>query len=376
MKKKVLFAATIAPHINAFHLPVLKFFQESGWETHVAAFAKNEEETQIPYCNCFHNTPFTRQPFTKRNVDAYFSLKKLIEEKEFDIIHCHTPVGGVLTRLAAKNMRRQGKTKVIYTAHGFHFFTGAPAANWLLYYPTEKILSKYTDVLITINKEDFERAKNFPAGKVEYVPGVGIDIEKIRSTSVNRAGKRKEIGVPEDAYLLISVGELNKNKNHETAITALSRIKDDKNIHYIIAGDGVLKNHLADLASNLGLENNVHLLGPRKDISQLLKTSDCFVFPSYREGLSVSLMEAMAAGLPVVCSGIRGNTDLIKDGVNGYLFKPSDAEELAQSLKKVIAGDGQSAVSRYEDIEPFGADNVLRRMKKIYSDIIGGTIRV
>lgn len=174
--KKVLFVATVVKtHIMEFHIPYLKMFKEMGWETAVAA--KNDyevpEDCVIPYCDTYYNIQFERNPMALGNIKAYKCLKKVIDEGEYDIIHCHTPVGAMMTRLAAKQARKKG-TKVLYTAHGFHFFKGASAVNWLVYYPVEKWLSRYTDVLITINKEDYARAQTFKAGKVCYVPGVGI----------------------------------------------------------------------------------------------------------------------------------------------------------------------------------------------------------
>ena len=191
--KKVLFTATVVKtHINVFHLPYLKWFKEQGYEVHVAA--KNDfvnEPCIIPNCDKFYDINFARFPFSKANIKAYKQLKKIITENNYDIIHCHTPVAGVLARLAARNCK---KTTVIYTAHGFHFFKGAPLLNWLIYYPVERFCARFTDKLITINKEDYERAQHFKLrknGKVYYVSGVGIDIEKIRNTKVDVQPKEK-----------------------------------------------------------------------------------------------------------------------------------------------------------------------------------------
>ena len=212
--KKVLFTATVVKtHINVFHLPYLKWFKEQGYEVHVAA--KNDfinEPCIIPNCDKHYDIQFARFPFSKTNIKAYKQLKKLIQENNYDIIHCHTPVAGVLTRLAA---RKNKNTTVIYTAHGFHFFKGAPLLNWLIYYPVERFCARYTDKLITINKEDYGRAKQFKLrknGKVYYVPGVGINLEKIQNLKVDIKQKKKELGISKNIPILLSVGELNKNK--------------------------------------------------------------------------------------------------------------------------------------------------------------------
>lgn len=376
--KKVLFVATVVKtHIMEFHIPYLKMFKEMGWETAVAARNdyENPADCVIPYCDIYYNIPFERNPLKPGNLKAYKELKHIIDEGEYDIIHCHTPVGAMLTRLAAKQARKQG-TKVFYTAHGFHFYKGAPAINWILYYPVEKWLSRYTDVLITINKEDYERAKTFKAGKVCYVPGVGIDLKKFNAGYVNKEQKRKEIGVSADDFVLLSVGELIPRKNHEVVIRALSVLKRlDKlnHIEYVICGRGAYEADLRKLAEELDVADHVHFLGYRNDISEICNCADLFVFMSHQEGLPVALMEAMACGLPAVCSNIRGNTDLIEDGVTGLLAN-NTPEEVAQSISKMksdTALRNRVASAALQKIKQFDLSSVEDEMSKIY----GGGIR-
>lgn len=370
-EKKALFVATVVKtHINVFHLPYLKMLKEMGYRTYVAA--KNDFENEpcvIPYCDCYYDIPFAREPLDKNNLSAYKMLVKIINEESFDIIHCHTPVGGVLARLAARRSRKKG-TKVIYTAHGFHFYKGAPLKNWLLYYPAERLCSYFTDVLITINKEDYVLAqRKMKAKKIYYVPGVGIDLQKFSDVSVNKEEKRKELGVPDNAVLLLSVGELNENKNHETVIRSLAAISDPK-IFYIIAGRGSKKQQLENVISELGLRDNVRLIGYRSDVNELLAAADIFVFPSHREGLPVALMEAMACGLPIACSRIRGNTDLIDGEKGGVTFDPQSTESTANALKKLLKSD-YKAMGLYngEKINSYGLEKVKNEMKKIYEEL-------
>lgn len=374
--KKVLFVATVVKtHIMEFHIPYLKMFKEEGWETAVAARNdyENPSECVIPYCDTYYNILFERNPLKPGNLKAYQNLKKVIDEGEYDIIHCHTPVGAMLTRLAAKQARKRG-TKVFYTAHGFHFYKGAPAVNWLLYYPVEKWLSRYTDVLITINKEDYKRAKTFKAGKVCYVPGVGIDLKKFNARNVNKEQKRKEIGVSADDFVLLSVGELIPRKNHEVVIRALSVLKQaDKLLHleYVICGRGVHESELKKLAEELGVAEHIHFLGYRTDISEICNCCDLFVFMSHQEGLPVALMEAMACGLPAICSNIRGNTDLIEDGVCG-LIVASAAEDVAVAVMQMWENPEMRygmATAALSAVKKFDLVSVEMKMKEIYESV-------
>lgn len=369
-KNKVLFVATVVKaHINTFHLPYIKFFKEKGYETHVGA--KNDFcgcDCIIPNCDVYHEISFERFPMNKNNIKAYRQLKKIINENNYEIIHCNTPVAAMLTRFAARKSRKNG-TRVIYTAHGFHFFKGAPLLNWLIYYPIEKICSYITDDLITINQEDYELASNkMKAKNIHYVPGVGVDTKEYEQLEINKDRKKRELNIPGDCIMLLSVGELNKNKNHEVIIRGLSKI-DKSNIHYVIAGRGKTEEYLINLSKDLGVENQVHLLGFRNDIVELCKVADVFCFPSYREGLSLSLMEAMACGLPVVCSDIRGNIDLVKNNIGGYLCSPNKIECFENTIR-VLASNRELRIrmGKYnqEFIKQFDAEIITKIMSEIY----------
>lgn len=313
-----------------------------------------------------------RSPFAiRRNYRAYKQLIKIIRENNIDYIHCNTPVGGILGRLAGKKCKVK---KVIYQVHGFHFYKGAPKKNWLLYYPVEKWLARYTDALITINKEDFEFAKKKIKlrgdGKIYYVPGVGIDTAQYSAEKSHRESKRAELGIPNDAFLLISAGELNANKNNGVIISAMERL-GRSDIHYVLCGVGELEEQFKSQAEAAGLSKNVHFLGYRTDIRELYSAADCFVMPSYREGLSRSIMEAMSSGLPCIVSKIRGNVDLVKEGKGGYLCAPTDADAYAEAIKNLVDNPTvKEAMSSFnlEKVKEFDSSIVTDEMKKIYSD--------
>lgn len=374
---KVLFVATVVKtHIMEFHVPYLRMFKEMGWETAVAA--KNDYEDPkdciIPYCDAYYDVPFERNPLQLENIKAYKKLKQIFDKDKFDIIHCHTPVGAMLTRLAAKKVRKSG-TKVIYTAHGFHFYKGAPVINWLLYYPIEKWLARYTDILITINKEDYNRAKlKFKTKKVEYVPGVGIDSSKFGVFHTDRENKRTELGLSDRDFVLLSVGELIPRKNHEVVIRALAELKYKEKIDgikYIICGRGKLENSLKMLSTELGIESIVRFLGYRNDVADICNCSDLFIFMSFQEGLPVAMMEAMACGIPIICSNIRGNIDLIENGVSGIYAKnnPSDLADKIIELKNNEKYRLLLAENSLRIIKQFDLEHVKQMMYEIYNSV-------
>lgn len=376
-KKKVLFVATVVKtHMMQFHIPYLKMFQEMGWETAVASRNdyENPEDCRIPYCDTYYDIPFERLPWKPKNIHSYKMLKKIIDEGNYDIIHCHTPVGAMIARLAALSARKKG-TKVIYTAHGFHFFKGAPLLNWLLFYPAEWLLAPVTDVLITINREDHERAlKRLKARRIEYVPGVGINTARFRELSIDRQEKRRSLGYGEEDFLVLTVAEMTANKNHITVLKALALLKEKGelgNIHYLICGRGEMWASLEQSAKELGISDHVNFLGYRTDAPELYKASDLFVFVTFREGLSVALMEAMSSGMAIVCAKIRGNVDLIDDNVSG-IFSENSPEAVAehilslyrdpQSRKRLGQAASQKALL-------FDDENVLQQVKEIYLSV-------
>lgn len=338
--KKMLMVATVASMIGHFNMSNMRILQDMGYEVHVACDFTDQSVWTKERVNKFLkllddlNIKAVQIDFTRKlvkinkHVKAYVQLKNLIIQENYSLIHCHTPIASVIARCAA----HIEKVKIIYTAHGFHFYKGAPLKNWILYYPVEKFLSKCTDVLITINKEDYKRAKKkFKSKRVKYVPGVGINTEKFNRIPQLSKELREKLNIPLSFKWLLSVGELNENKNHEAVIRGIVNLP---NVYYTIAGQGVLFQYLTQLIDELGISNRVKLLGFRDDIEDLYGAADIFVFPSVREGLSAALMEAMASGKPVACSRIRGNTDLV-DKHGGVLFEPDNLQSISMALEKL-----------------------------------------
>lgn len=335
MQPKVLFIATVDYHFSGFHIPTFRLFKEQGWEVHVAA----NGNSSLPFCDQKYILPITRSPFSKVNFLAYRKLKRILSQNLYDIVHCHTPVGGVIGRLAARSFRKNA-TRVFYTAHGFHFYKGANPASWLLYYPIERWLAKITDTLITITQEDYNLVMRhkFRAGNLAYVPGVGVDIELFcPMDSDQRQNKRKQAGFSPEDRLLVYTAEFNQNKNQALLIEVLdnlSRYSSLASIHLLLAGEGPLKKACQQLAINLGLSERVHFLGYRDDLPDLLPLCDISVASSLREGLPVNIMEAMACSLPVVAIDNRGHRELVLNGKTGWIV--STTEEMAAKINQIL----------------------------------------
>lgn len=365
---KILYVTTVSSTVNVFFISHIKMLKEEGHEVDIAFNIDFDIKPEIKEMGCReHILPFQRSPLTKDNFKAFKMLKKIIVTEGYDLIHTHTPVASTIVRLACRNL---SNVKVFYTAHGFHFYKEAPLKNWLIYYPIEKWLSRYTDTLITINKEDYERAKNkFKAKKVNYIPGVGLDVEKFRNVLVDRKAKREKIGVPENSFVVLSVGELNKNKNHEVVIKAIAKLNNPK-IHYVVCGIGPLENYLKSLAEEKGIEEQVHLLGFRNDVADICKASDLFAFPSLREGLGMASLEAMACGLPIVTSNVHGIVDYSIDGVTGYTNDPKDIDGFSNSISTLLENNHQllqMSKNNITAVDKYATANIIKELLKIYN---------
>ena len=377
--KKFLIVAHYSRFLVQFELNDVRLLQNMGYEVHYATNYEHEDmyadavRVIREHGVILHQIDFVRSPYNIiANEKAYRQLKELMRMEQFDGIHCHTPMAGALARLAAN---ATGIKPVLYTAHGFHFYKGCPLKNKLIYQTAETFLARYTDAQITINREDFAAAQKFPLrGKAYYVPGIGVDVKKISSVQVDRATKRAELGIPQDAFVFITVGELITRKNQELLIRAFSNA-NVTNAQLLICGSGREKEHLEQRMQELKIADKVHLLGFRRDIYELLKCSDAFVFPSKQEGLPVALMEAMAAGLPCIASRIRGNVDLLKR--SRYLFEPADENMLCQLLNDAANGVQieQECELNWETLKKYDIKNVSKEMQSIYSAVIEGAMK-
>lgn len=374
---KVLFVATVRSHIGQFHMPFIEELKKRGCEVH-AAYKDNSADKQgldTSALDKVFEVPFSRSPYSTSNIKAYKVLKKIINENNYDAIHCHTPMGAVVTRLAAKKARKKG-TKVIYTAHGFHFYNGASKKNWLLFYPVEKYLAKYTDCLITINHEDYNlaKAKDFKTKKIYYINGVGVDISKFHSVSPEeKAEIRNEYGYKQDDFLMIYPADFCERKNQNMLFDTLKILLQTSN-HFQLLLPGLEEKAapFIEYAKQIGVFDNVNVLGYRRDIDKLVAMSDISLSSSRQEGLPINLIEAMAIGNAIVATDVRGNNDLVIDGKNGFLVPLNDSKAMAECIMKLYSNPNlidDFKKRNLEMVKDYSTGNVISQMVDIYKNL-------
>ena len=362
---ELLFISNISYKINNFSKASISASKRVNLSFHYAANWTGASQEQIckderEYSINIHSVDIQRSPLSLKNLKALAQVKEIVKRNRIQFIHCNTPVGSIIGRLLSKQVR-----KVIYEAHGFHFYKGAPIFNWLIYYPIEKLLARRTDAIITINREDYDFASKHlhPKSKVYYVPGVGIELENWKKSH----NLREELGFDENDFIILVVGRLEKNKNCGTIIDTVSRIGDER-VKLVFCGDGEDREELIKKSGKMG--KRVIFLGSRTDMPDIYHMADCFVLASFREGLSRSIMEAMACGLPCIVSDIRGNRDLI-DSAGGFLFDPTDSEKLLDSIKRIhdsVELRMSMSMHNQEKIMDYSYEKVVNLLSKIYEE--------
>ncbi len=406
--KKALMTASVASMLDNFNRSNIKLLLEAGCEVTLAADFSGEEDSSPPAriasfraemeslgCRVVQIDFSRKIGNLRKQFRSYCQLKKLAEE-DFALVHCNSPICAAMTRLAFRKKRKTHGTRVIYTAHGFHFYRGAPVRNWLLYFPVEWVCAHWTDILNTVNQEDYRFAgKWLKAVRVVRLPGVGIDLTKVRPNGEDRDSIRRELGIAENEKMLLSVGELIKRKNQGRVIQALRILRDEKEqcgrggrvfraplrnqaektacsfpdrfgLRYVICGQGKTEKKLKTLAAKLGLADRVLFLGYREDIPQLCRAADLFVFPSLQEGLPMALMEAIAVKTPVVCSDIRGNRELISEKT--LRFDPKNPADIAGCICRAIESDQTQLVeNHFSSLAKYRLEIIEKVMKKEYS---------
>lgn len=381
---KVLIITTTSGFLSQFELNNVKLLQERGYQIHYATnfgvpIYEVKDDTLRNMGVVLHHISIEKNPFKiKKNIWALRELIRIIEREQIDIVHCHNPNGGVLGRLAAGMSKR--RPFVIYTAHGFHFFKGAPLKNWLFYYPVEKFLARFSDVIITINHEDYKRAEKFhykKNGSAELIPGVGVDLQTFQpigameNDEVMYDSLRSQWGIPRDGFHIVSAGELNHNKNHKVVIQALAEI-ENKNIYYSICGEGPCRTEIQELITTYGLSGQVFLRGYRNDMEQIWRTADLSIFPSIREGMGMAALEAMASGVPIVVADNRGSREYIVDNVNGLVCNARSKKAFAEAIQFMYENPLERerlSISALKTVQSFSLQQSEKRMRQIYQKL-------
>lgn len=368
--KKVLYVTTLSKTIGAFLVPHITALLDEGYTVDCACHIDEDRELSKELLDRdvkFFDIPFNRNPLSLSNIKAFKELMKIQEVNNYDIVHVHTPIASIYGRLLKL---RFPKLKTIYTAHGFHFYDGAPFINWVIYYPIEKFMSIYTDDLITMNKEDYNRAKNFNAKNVHLINGVGIDLDYYNYEFYDKENERNKLNIKNDEFVVLMIAEANKNKNIHQVINAVEEIKKNNiEIKVLVAGDGVMLDELKQDIKNRNLQDNIDMLGYRKDIPELISCCDLGILTSYREGLPRNIMELMAFGKPVIGTNIRGIRDLVKDNYNGYLVEVGDYNKVALIIEDLYINReklDKFSINCFNFIKNYSLNKVIEDLIKIY----------
>lgn len=364
--KKALIVATIGGFLPVSEMNNARVLQELGYEIHYVANMNNkiyeyDEKKLVEMGIMLHHIEFSKSPFHfTKLLKGIKAVRDIIDNEQIDVVHCHTPVGGVIGRVSAM-MAKRIRPYVIYTAHGFHFYKGAPVLNWLLYYPVEYILSGITDCLVTINKEDYNRAQKMLCKKCVQIPGVGIDLNRFRPKERNISEK----------FRIISIGELNENKNHSVVIKAISALHDT-DITYEIYGKGPLKDELEQLIQELRLEQQVSLKGFEIEIQKPLLDADCCIFPSFREGLGLAALEAMACGTPLIVSDNRGTREYAKHEINSIVCEADNVSQFAEAICRIKTDKAfvkKITENALQTVTKFSVEESTKVMRSVYETI-------
>lgn len=367
--KRVLYVTTVSRTINAFLIPHIEMLLENGYEVHCAcSIDKPIDEELLNKGVKVFEVPFSRNPLGIGNIKAFEKLSELQRLYSYDIVHVHTPIASIYGRLLKVNYHN---IKTIYTAHGYHFLKGGSKLGWLLYYPIEKAMAKLSDAVININSEDYEITKNkLKPKKCYFINGVGIDLKKYKKLSEDKISTIKEsLGLKANDFVVLMIAELNKNKNHMQVINAMEYLKDKyPNIKLLCAGDGNYITYLSEQIISKDLQNNIFMLGCRRDVNNLINISDIGILVSYREGLPINLVKFMVYGRKIIATNIRGCRDIVCNESVGTLVEVGNANATADAIENYyLASDRRFIVS--DEINKYDIRNVNNELLKVYDDI-------
>ena len=365
--KKILYVTTVSRTVNAFLVPHIMMLLDQGYLVDIACCVDQEVNDILLNRGVeVYDLPFTRNPLDLRNLKAFRKLSKIQKENRYETVHVHTPIAALYGRLLKLKYHT---LKTVYTVHGFHFHQGGSLSGWLMYYPIEWVMAKFTDQLITINDEDFERGKRLGARATYKVNGVGITVSDYQLRDYEAKFNRYKYDLAKDDFVILMIAEVNKNKNHQQMIQAVELLKQrGKSVKVLCAGEGSLFDEVVAEVEKRGLSDSIHMLGYRTDIKELIGVSDIGILLSYREGLPRNIMELMACGKPVIGTNIRGIRDLVIDGETGFLVPVGDAVTTANCIEKLMSNAelvSVMGVRALEEVEKYNVESVVGELKKI-----------
>ncbi|MDB8558395.1 NeuD/PglB/VioB family sugar acetyltransferase [Turicibacter sanguinis] len=365
--KKILYVTTVSRTVNAFLVPHIMMLLDQGYLVDIACCVDQEVNDILLNRGVeVYDLPFTRNPLDLRNLKAFKKLSKIQKENRYETVHVHTPIAALYGRLLKLKYHT---LKTVYTVHGFHFHQGGSLSGWLMYYPIEWVMAKFTDQLITINDEDFERGKQLGARATYKVNGVGVTVSDYQLRDYEAKFNRYKYDLAKDDFVILMIAEVNKNKNHHQMIQAVELLKQrGKSVKVLCAGEGSLFAEVVAEVEKRGLSDSIQMLGYRTDIKELIGVSDIGILLSYREGLPRNIMELMACGKPVIGTNIRGIRDLVIDGETGFLVPVGDAVTTADCIEKLMS-DAElvsvMGVRALEEVEKYNVESVVGELQKI-----------
>lgn len=368
--RRVLYVAVSQGHLSVFHNPYLNWLRDRGYIVDIAARAV--DGFPLAEHDNFHAIEFARSPFSLGNIHAFFRLLRILRGESYTIVHTHTPVPSALTRLAARFAK--GRPTVVYTAHGFHFFPRAPVVNWLTWFSLEWLLTRLTDIVVTINSWDLHAAQRLlRAQRARLIPGIGVNLERFRPLQAElRAAMRRELGINDDAFVMLYIAEFIPRKNHAFLVDAFAEIRRYlPQAELVLVGDGPLQEAVACRAALLGVRDAVRLLGFRRDIPEIASCADLAVSSSLHEGLGIGLAEGMACGLPVVASDDRGHAELVLEGETGFLFEQNNASAFVDHvlyLARDPALRAQFGEAGQKHVRKFELESAMAAMQPVYRE--------
>jgi glycosyltransferase involved in cell wall biosynthesis len=377
-----LFVTTVPITLEAFLLPFADHFRGQGWRVD----ALSNGATSAPIADHFDDrfdVAWSRNPFSASNLLGTSSkVRRIVEENRYDIVHVHTPIASFVTRYALRTLPQATRPRVIYTAHGFHFYEDQGGAAHAFFRRMERTAGPWTDYLVTINREDYEAAEQLGTidpKRVRYIPGIGVDTVRFSPTAVSAeeaARVRDELGAAPDQFAITMIAEFSPVKRHSFALDTISAVSDER-VRLILVGDGPTEVQVREQIERLGLQDRVRVAGYRRDVPAVLLACDALLLVSEREGLNRSVLEAMSCARPVFGTATRGIADAVGTDA-GWIVGKNDAQALAAAIDAAVADPSEVArrglVARQRVCMEFALERILAAYDGLYHEALASRL--